>query len=175
MSHPTCLPCLTQFCCLRGITKFLFQQRLFPVPPGTQCSICSTTCRRRVFFALPCTLPEFHLQYPHYFVYRRLPRTPSPQRRPRSPPALPQRQRLQSTPGTPPIMRGVGLGGGFSPLTVAPAGEKRRKTYELEEDCPTCYEQDNAGHRLCLRCNASCCNACWFKMDTCPICRYSKN
>ena len=166
MSHLTCLPCLTAFCCQRGVTRFLFQQRLYPIPSGTQCSICSTTCRRRVFFALPCVLPEFYVQYPQFFRLRRLPRTPSPPRRrqPRSPSSY-----------TPPIMQGVGLGGGFSPLTVAPAGEKRRKTYELEEDCPTCYQQDNAGHRMCLRCNASCCNACWFKMDTCPLCRYSKN
>lgn len=150
MSHPTCLPCLSVFCYQRGVTRFLFQQRLSPIPLGTQCSICSTTCRRRVFFVLPCALPEFYLQYPHYFRFRRIYRTRTPQPR--------------TTPETPPITQ-----------TVAPAGEKRRKTYELEEDCPTCFEQDNAGHRMCLRCNASCCNACWFKMDTCPLCRYSKN
>jgi hypothetical protein len=34
---------------------------------------------------------------------------------------------------------------------------------------------DAAGHRMCLRCNGSACNSCWFKMDKCPLCRYNKN
>lgn len=59
--------------------------------------------------------------------------------------------------------------------TQAPAGEDRRTTYVLEEDCPTCFEQDEAGHRMCLRCNASCCNTCWTRITLCPICRFSKN
>ena len=97
----------------------------------------------------------------HYEITRNVPRTP------------PRRRR--EAPGTPPLFQGVGLGGGFSPSMRAPAGESRRRTYVLEEDCPACYEQDKDGHRMCLRCNASCCNGCWFKMDVCPICRMSKN
>jgi hypothetical protein len=97
-----------------------------------------------------------------YYTTRTLPRTP------------PSRRRFEA-PGTPPLLQGVGLGGGFSPSMRAPAGESRRRTYVLEEDCPACYEQDKDGHRMCLRCNASCCNNCWFKMATCPICRMSKN
>ena len=64
---------------------------------------------------------------------------------------------------------------GPPPGTRAPAGEKRRVTFVLEEDCPTCFEQDKAGHRMCLRCNCSCCNVCWSKMSRCPVCRFNKN
>jgi hypothetical protein len=56
-----------------------------------------------------------------------------------------------------------------------PAGEDRRNTYVLEEDCPACFEQDGAGHRMCLQCNASCCNTCWSMIDKCPLCRFRKN
>ena len=52
--------------------------------------------------------------------------------------------------------------------------DKRKRTFELEEDCPICFEQDKAGHSVCLVCNASCCNLCWSKVDTCPLCRNSK-
>jgi len=52
--------------------------------------------------------------------------------------------------------------------------EKRKRTFELEEDCPVCFEQDNMGHSMCLSCNNSCCNLCWSKVDTCPLCRSSK-
>lgn len=91
-----------------------------------------------------------------------------------TPPPIGRTQR--TTPGTPPLFGGVGLGGGFSsPVSHAPAGETRRKTFVLEEDCPACLEVDAAGHRMCLRCNGSACNSCWFKMDKCPLCRYNKN
>jgi hypothetical protein len=61
------------------------------------------------------------------------------------------------------------------PNSQAPAGEDRRNTYVLEEDCPACFEQDGAGHRMCLQCSASCCNTCWSKIDKCPLCRFRKN
>lgn len=117
------------------------------------------------FFCTQCLSAECNVLYE---LPRQLP--PPPQQPPRTP-----QRRARSPPGTPPIMQGVGLGGGFSPITQAPAGEARRKTYVLEEDCPTCFEQEDVGHRMCLQCNSSCCAKCWFKMETCPICRYNKN
>ena len=147
MSNITCLRCLTVFCVQRGVTGFGFP-RMTPVPPHTQCTLCSTDRRgRRVFFDLPCSLPDFYLQQPRNFKFRV--RFPRGRQQPPSPPPTAQ------------------------PTTTHT--EKRRRTYELEEDCPTCFEQDKAGHRMCLRCNCSCCNACWIRMDKCPLCRCSKN
>jgi hypothetical protein len=126
------------------------------------CSQCLTdTCP--VLYALP--RPQ---------VVNNRPSTPPPQQY-SQPPPLQRRRTPRTPPGTPPPLQGVGLGGGFSPSTHAPPGEPRRKTYVLEEDCSVCFEQDNAGHRMCLRCNGSCCNTCWFRMNMCPLCRYSKN
>ncbi len=143
MSNITCFRCLTEFCVIRGVTGFSFPRM---PPPHTQlkCTLCLSDRRRRVFFDLPCSLPDFYQQQPQNFRFRvRFPRPPPP----------------------PPT----------TTTTHSTHTEKRKRTYELEEDCPTCFEQDKAGHRMCLRCNCSCCNACWIRMDKCPLCRYSKN
>ena len=123
------------------------------------------------YFCTQCLSAECNILYAlHHPLPPLEPRTP-----PHSPPPLRRATGPRSPPGTPPIMQGVGLGGGFSPVTQAPAGETRRNTYVLEEDCSVCFEQDKAGHRMCLRCNGSCCNTCWFKMNMCPLCRCNNN
>jgi len=48
---------------------------------------------------------------------------------------------------------------------------KRLKTFVLDEECSICYEIKTPGHRMCLRCQGSCCDRCWLSVTTCPLCR----
>ena len=135
-------------------------------PPGIHCEICGTT-------AMPPTAIFVEIIRGRFYSARSPSNSPPRRQPPRTPSNSPPRR--QSPPGTPPLLQGVGLGGGFSPISHAPAGETRRNTFVLDEDCPICLEQDKAGHRMCLRCNSGSCNDCWFKVDKCGVCRYNKN
>ena len=48
---------------------------------------------------------------------------------------------------------------------------KRSKTFILEEECSICYEVKTTGNQICLRCEGSCCTACWTSVTKCPLCR----
>ena len=161
MNNHLVIQILCEICADETTFTGVVEARRVRHPPGIECEICGTTAMPPSAIFVEVIRTRFYSP-PNSPTRRRQPRTPS-----NSPP--------RSPPGTPPLLQGVGLGGGFSPTSHAPAGETRRKTFVLDEDCPICFDQDRAGHRMCLRCNSGCCNDCWFKMDKCAVCRYNKN